>query len=273
VHFAGLMDPDRGSLDGTEPVAAPYDGAIAACPARIDCDGHMMNWRLVLIADLGVAIGLAIFMSVFIGSAVSTLFGSTVGLVFGAIAGILTFFGGARIAFGIAHGLRDLPPTPRSDPQNADPADGRGGPPAMRSANPRWLYAVLVVVGLATVFAGLTDTSGPQCGVPGLWKCLPGVIFAGRALSIGVGTAFVGMGILHLVAGRRPLATAVALLAGAIDLAVGGWIGYALATGVIPLIDPFSAAWPLVVMVSSTGFGVGFFAAALSEPVMDRFRQ
>jgi hypothetical protein len=148
-----------------------------------------------------------------------------------------------------------------------------GGRLAVRSSNPRWLSAVFIVVGVAGVLFGLTDTSGPTCGVPGMWKCLPGVVLAGRALWIGVGAAFAGMGALRLVSGRRPWATAAALLAGAVDLAVGGWLAYALVTSVIPLTDPFYVAWPLLVMLSTVGFGVGFFAAALSDRAMDRFRQ
>ena len=142
----------------------------------------------------------------------------------------------------------------------------------MRSSTPRWLSAVLVVVGLAGVLFGLTDTSGPQCGVPGLWKCLPGVILAGRGLWIGVGAAIAGIGALRLVSGRRPWATAVALLAGAVDLAVGGWLAYALVTGIIPLTDPSYVAWPLLVMLPTIGFGVAFLAAAVSDKVMDRVR-
>lgn len=143
----------------------------------------------------------------------------------------------------------------------------------MSSSNPRWLSAVLVMVGLAGVLIGLADTSGPQCGVAGQWKCLPGVVFAGRALWIGVGAAIAGMGALRLVSGRRPWATAAALLAGAVDLAVGVWLAYALVTGVIPPTDPLYLAWPLLVMLSTIGFGVAFLAAALSDRVMDRIRQ
>ncbi len=137
----------------------------------------------------------------------------------------------------------------------------------------RLLWAAGVVMGLAGVVLGVTDTSGPQCGVPGLWKCLPGVIMAGRALWIGVGAAIAAMSALRMVSGRRPWATAIALLAGAIDLAAGGWIAYALITGIIPLADPLWVAWPVLVALAITWFGVGFFAAALSDKVMDRFRQ
>ena len=143
----------------------------------------------------------------------------------------------------------------------------------MKSPTPPLVWAAMIVVGLAAVLIGLTDTSGPYCGVPGMWKCLPGVVLAGRALWIAVGAAFAGMGALRLVSGRRPWATAVALAAGAVDLAVAGWLAYALVTGIVPLTDPFYVAWPLLVMLPTIGFGVGFFAAALSEKVMDRFRQ
>ncbi len=78
---------------------------------------------------------------------------------------------------------------------------------------------------------------------------------------------------LRLVAGRRPWATAIALVAGPIELGVGGWFAYALGAGLIPLTDPAYVTWPLVVMVSIISLGVGFVAAALSERVMDRFRR
>ena len=95
-----------GVLDGAQPVAAPYDGAIAAWLARTDSDQRMKNWQHVLWADLGLAIVFALFMFVFFDDAVSKVFGGAAGLVMGAIAGVLTFLGGARIAFRIAHELR-----------------------------------------------------------------------------------------------------------------------------------------------------------------------
>jgi hypothetical protein len=205
-HLAGLMDPDRGSLDGTEPVAAPYDGAIAGCHARTDSDGHMKNWQLELVADLVVAIGFAIFMSLFIGSAVSAIFGSTVGLMIGAIAGILTFFGGARIAFRIAHGLRDLPPTPRPDPQIADPADQPdwdGSPSPKWEREPLLTDVMFVFVGLGVIAVGYGWQFNAIKYRPGDIRATPEFDAAMLTIAVVGGLFFIVVGSIRLVQGLR----------------------------------------------------------------------
>jgi hypothetical protein len=143
----------------------------------------------------------------------------------------------------------------------------------MKGTTPPLVYVAIVIVGLATILFGVTNTSGPSCGIPGMWKCLPGVVAAGRALAISVGTFFAAVGTLNLSGARRPAATAITIVAGTIGLAIAGWFAYAVATGAIPLSDPFSVAWTLGLTVWHTYAGIIFFAAALSDRVLDRLRR
>jgi len=143
----------------------------------------------------------------------------------------------------------------------------------MRATTPPLVYVAFVLVGLGVILFGVTNTSGPSCGLPGMWKCLPGVVAAGRVLAISVGTFMAAVGSLKLAGLRRPAATAIAVVAGAIGLALAGWFVYAIATGAIPLTDPFSVMWTLGLTVWHTYVGVIFFAAALSDRVLDRLRR
>jgi hypothetical protein len=161
-------------------------------------------------ADIGVGIVFAIFMSIFIGSAVSGIFGSTVGLVIGAITGILTLLGGARIAFGIAHGLRDLPPTPRPDVQKSGPADG------LRwdgSRSPKWerepllTDVIMVIVGLGMIAGGYTRQFNAIHYPAGDVRGTPAFDAAVLTISVALGLVAIVVGSIRLARGvrrRRP---------------------------------------------------------------------
>lgn len=197
------MDPYRRVLDGTQPVAASYDGAIAARLARIDSDRRMKTWRYVLIADLGVVIVFAIFMFVFIGSAVSGIYGS--GVVIGAIAGILTFLGGARIAFGIAHRLRDLPPTREPDTQEANLADSlrsSGTPSPKAEREPLLTDVIFIIGGLCIIAVGYTQQFN-DIPLSGDVRGTPEYHSAFLAISVILGLFCIVVGSIRLAQGLR----------------------------------------------------------------------
>jgi hypothetical protein len=143
----------------------------------------------------------------------------------------------------------------------------------MKTKSPPIVSVWVVILGIVGIAVGLGDTSGPSCGVAGMWKCLPGVVSAGRALFIGAGTFLAAMGALELVGGRRPWATAITLAAGAIGLAMGAWFVYSIAIGQIPLSDVFSVAWAGWLTAWNILIGLAFFAAALSDRVLAKLRR
>jgi hypothetical protein len=200
------MDPNHGVLDGIQPVAAPYDGAIAAHPARTDTDQRMKSWQYVLMADLGLAIVFAVFMFVFFDDAVSKVFGGAVGLAIGAIAGILTFLGGARIAFGLAQGLRDRPPTPRPGPQKADPADGLrwdGSRRAKWEREPLLTDVIMVLVGLGGIAVGYGRQFNAIDYPPGDVRGTPSFDADFLAITVVTGLFAIVVGSIRLVQGLR----------------------------------------------------------------------
>jgi len=191
-----------GVLEGVQPAAASYDGAIAACPARTDSDQRMKNWRHVLWVDLGLAVGFALFMFVFFDDVVSKVVGGAAGLVIGAIGGILTFLGGARIAFRAAHELRDLPPTPAPNPQKVDSADGLGWD-GLRT--PTWERETLLTDVIA-VFVGFFNIAVGYTQQFNAIQYLPGDVRGTPEYHSAVFTIFVIIGLFCIVVGSIRLA-------------------------------------------------------------------
>jgi uncharacterized membrane protein HdeD (DUF308 family) len=200
------MNPDRGALDGIKPRAAPYDGAIAARLARTDPDHRMKNWQHVLWADLGLAIGFALFMFVFFDDAVSKVFGGAAGVVMGLIAGILTFLGGARIAFRIAHELRNLQPTPAPNPQKADLADAlrsRGSRSPTWEREPLLTDVIAVFVGLFNIAVGYTQQFNAIQYLPGDVRGTPEYHSAVFTIFAIIGLFCIVVGSIRLAQGLR----------------------------------------------------------------------
>jgi hypothetical protein len=142
----------------------------------------------------------------------------------------------------------------------------------MREPTPRPLLLLFMFVGVGAVLLGLSGIGEARdCDPAFPDKCLPGILLAGRALFVAVGTAFATVGALRLLGGQRPRATWLALLAGVVESGIATWFGVALATGeFLPANSFYSIVWPVGVMVTTTGLGVAFLAAVVSDRIMGR---
>jgi hypothetical protein len=165
----------------------------------------MKNWQHVLWADLGIAIAFALFMFVFFDDAVSKVFGDAVGGVVGAIAGLLTLLGGTRIAFRLAHQLRERPPMPGPYPRT-NPAD------RLRwdgSRSPKWererllTDVIAVFVGLCNIAVGYTQQFNAIQYPPGDVRGTPEYHSAVFTILAIIGLIAVAIGSTRLALGLR----------------------------------------------------------------------
>jgi hypothetical protein len=164
----------------------------------------MKNWQHVLWADIGLAIVFALFMFVFFDDAVSKVFGGAAGFVIGAIAGLLTFLGGARIAFLIAHKLRDLPPEPAPNVQKADPGlrwDGSRSPNWERE--PLLTDVIAIIVGLGVIAVGYTRQFNAIEYLPGDVRGTPEFDATILTISVVLGLFCIAVGSIRLAQGLR----------------------------------------------------------------------
>jgi hypothetical protein len=169
----------------------------------------MKTWPAVVCANLGLAIVFGVFMFVFLSDAVSKVYGSLVGLVIGALAGMITFLGGARIAFRMAHGLRDLPPMPTPNAQKADPADclrrdGSRSPKGERE--PLLTDVIAILVGLCNIAVGYTQQFNAIQYLPGDVRGTPEYRSATFTILAIIGLIAIAIGSIRLAQGlrRRP---------------------------------------------------------------------
>ena len=142
----------------------------------------MLNWRLVLWGDLWLALIVATFVTILVGSATTNLAGADLGLVTGLVAGVLTFIAGARMAFRIALGLRDLRRLPDALDRHRRP-DGSRVPLWARDSA---LTEILcIVVGIAVLLLANVQLAYPIGELRGLTPFVLTVLIGAVGMAFG----------------------------------------------------------------------------------------